>query len=549
MAITRRLLAPVLLALVTLLASAALPARAGARGSGDPAVVTTDAGPVRGVLTDRGRSFLGIPFAAPPVGQLRWRPPGPVTPWTAVRDAGHFAGACAQQARPVLGTAEVTNEDCLYLNVFTPPGDSAGKPVLVWFHGGSFVSGTAAHYDASRLARAGGLVVITANYRLGAFGFLAHPGLTAEAPGSGSGDYGLLDQQAVLRWIRANAAAFGGDPANVTAAGQSAGGLSVCGHLAAPGSRGLFARAVIQSAPCGVAARPAAEAASTGTSFARGAGCRGDAAEVVACLRGKPAAELLKVKVSGASPWWPVSGTPVLPVPPGQAIAAGAHARVPVLVGSALDEGTIGTLIVESAGVRLNAVTYPILLSTLFKRDGLRVAAQYPASRFGNDHRRAFATAFGDYLVSCPTQEAARQLAAATPGRVFAYEFADRSAPVLYPAPSGFPLGAYHGSEIPYLFDYLAAGEVRLDPAQTRLSQTMTGLWSRFAATGDPADWPPTQADPYVPLSLAPDAVAPRTDYDSGHQCPFWATVARPTSQGPLLAAGFGASRSVPEGP
>ncbi|GAA0588339.1 carboxylesterase family protein [Streptomyces crystallinus] len=525
-----------LLALLCL--TAAVPAQAGGRAPDDPSVVATDTGRVRGVVTDRGRAFLGIPFGAPPVGERRWRPPAPVTPWSDVRDATRFAGACAQQARPVLGAAEVTNEDCLYLNVFTPPGGGGGKPVLVWFHGGSFVSGTAAHYDASRLARTGDLVVVTANYRLGVFGYLAHPGLTAEAPDTGSGDYGLLDQQAALRWTRANAAAFGGDPGKVTAAGQSSGGLSVCDHLVAPGSRGLFARAVVQSAPCGVAARPLAEASSAGTAFARGAHCPGGPAAVVSCLRGKSAAELLKAPTSGAAPWWPVSGTPVLPVPPARAIAAGDHAKVPVLLGNTLDEGTIGALIVESGGVRLNAVTYPVVLATLFKRDGLRVAARYPASRYGNDHRLAFAAAFGDYLVACPVRESARQLATATPGRVFAYEFADRSAPVLYNVPPDFPLGAYHGAEIPYLFGYLAAPEVHFDPAQTRLAQTMTTLWARFATTAapDPVTWPATAPGPYRPLSLAPDAVTLRGDFEAAHQCAFWATVAAPTSQGPLKA-------------
>ncbi|MEU1372158.1 carboxylesterase family protein [Streptomyces triculaminicus] len=545
MATPRSLLVPLLLGLLGLLAPAAattatatavVPARAGAGAPEDPAVVTTDAGPVRGTVTERGRAFLGVPFAAPPVGERRWRPPQPPAPWSDVRDATRFAGACAQPARPVLGTSETTNEDCLYLNVFTPPGGGGGKPVLVWFHGGSFVSGSAAHYDASRLARAGDVVVVTANYRLGPFGFLAHPGLTAEAPGTGSGNYGLLDQQAVLRWTRANAAAFGGDPAKVTAAGQSSGGLSVCGHLTSPGSRGLFTRAVIHSAPCGVASRPAAEAGSAGTSFATGAGCPGSDAAVVTCLRGKPAADLLKAPTSGAAPWWPVSGTPVLPVPPDQAIAAGDYAKVPVLLGNGLDEGTIHTVILESAGIRFNAVTYPAVLTTLFKLDGPRVAAHYPASNYGGDHRLAFAAAFGDYLVACPTRESARQLATATPGRVFAYEFADRTTPVLYNVHPDFPLGAYHGAELPYLFDYLQAGDLRLNPAQTRLSQAMTTFWTRFVTTTDPGPgtWPATAPDPYRPLSLALDAITPRTDFDTGHQCDFWATIPRPTGQGLL---------------
>ncbi|GHF67244.1 carboxylic ester hydrolase [Streptomyces mashuensis] len=531
MATPRRLLAPLLLTVVALLGTA-VPVAA----REDPAVVTTDRGAIRGVVTDGGRAFLGVPFAAPPVGALRWRPPGPAAPWPGVRDATRAAGPCAQPARPLLGTSESTNEDCLYLNVHTPPGGGTGRPVLVWFHGGSFVSGSAAHYDPSRLARAGDMVVVTANYRLGAFGYLAHPGLGAEAPDTGSGNYGLMDQQAALRWVGDNAAAFGGDPGRVTVGGQSSGGLSVCDHLVSPLSRGLFARALVQSAPCQVAARPLARAESTGTGFATGAGCLGSAPAVVACLRAKSAADLLKVPVTGAAPWWPVSGTPVLPVPPGEAIAAGDYATVPVLTGNTLDEGTIGSVMVESSGVGLNAVTYPLVLTALFGTDGPRIAARYPASRYGGDHRLAFAAAFGDYLVACPARETAQWFAATTPGRVFGYEFADRNAPVLYASPPGFPLGAYHGSEIPYLFGYRGTGaEVHLDPAQTRLAEAMTAAWARFAGGADPAPgtWPPVTTGPYRPLSLAPDAIAPRTGFEAGHQCDFWATVPPPTSQGP----------------
>ncbi|MEU2516846.1 carboxylesterase/lipase family protein [Streptomyces syringium] len=534
MALPRGLSVPLLLTALSLLGTA-VPAVARA----DPAVVTTDRGAVRGRVTDGGRDFLGVPFAAPPVGERRWRPPRPAAPWTGVQDATRAAGACAQPARPLLGTPESTNEDCLYLNVHTPPGGGSGRPVLVWFHGGVFVSGSATNYDPSRLVRTGDMVVVTANYRLGAFGFLAHPGLGAEAPDTGSvtgsGNYGLMDQQAVLRWVRDNVAAFGGDPGRVTVGGQSSGGISVCGHLTSPLSRGLFARAITQSAPCGVASRPAAEAERTGTGFATGAGCLGTAPAVVACLRSRSAADLLKVPVPGAAPWWPVSGTPVLPVPPGQAIAAGDHARVPVLTGNTLDEGTIGSVMVESAGVRLNAVTYPLVLTALFGLDGPRIAARYPASRYGGDHRLAFGAAFGDYLVACPTRQAARWLAAATPGRVFGYEFADRTAPNLYGARPDFPLGAYHGSEIPYLFDYGPAGTDVLDPAQKRLAASMTAAWARFAAGTDPAPgtWPPVTTGPYRPLSLAPDATAPRTDFETGHQCDFWATLPPPTSQGP----------------
>lgn len=538
-------LAPFLAGLLGLVALVALvapghanpsAARTRAGDPADPAVVATTNGPVRGTVTDRGRSFLGVPFAAPPVGRLRWRPPAPPASWTEVRDATHYAEGCARRPRALLGDAGTTNEDCLHLNVFTPPAGGTGKPVLVWFHGGSFISGSAAAYDAADLARSGDMVVVTANYRLGPFGYLAHAALRAESPAAGSGNYGLLDQGAALRWAGDNAAAFGGDRARVTVAGQSAGGLSVCAHLVSPPSRGLFTRAVVQSAPCALRIRDAAAAESAGRTFAAGAGCPGAAAPVPACLRGKSATDILAAPNAGSpTAWTPVSGTPVLPTAPADAIAAGDHAEVPVLIGDTLDEGTITSAVLESEGTELNAVSYPVLLAAVFGVDAARVAARYPAPAYGGDHRLAFAAVFRDAVFACPTRATARWFAAATPGRTYAYEFADRTAPNLYTLNPDFPLGAYHGAEVPYLFTYRRGG-TGLDPAQRRLSGAMTSYWSRFAATGDPGGgtappWPATTTTAYRPLSLAPDAITPRRDFDSAHQCDFWDGLPRPAAR------------------
>ena len=204
---------------------------------------------MRGVVAADHRLFAGIPYAAPPVGPLRWQPTrNRAAPWPGVRDATGFGPRCMQDLGGDLELGRQTDEDCLSLNVWTPRADSQQpRPVMVWIHGGAFINGSGGIYDARRLAARGDIVVVTINYRLGALGFLAHPALGA--PGQ-VGNYGLADQQAALRWVRDNIAAFGGDPGKVTIAGESAGGMSVCDHLVAPGSRGLFRAAIIQSGPC-----------------------------------------------------------------------------------------------------------------------------------------------------------------------------------------------------------------------------------------------------------------------------------------------------------
>ena len=212
------------------------------------AVVHTTSGAVRGTLAGGYRTFAGIPYAAPPVGRLRWTSPQKAKTWTGTRDATQPGNACPQTAG-FLGDPASDTEDCLYLNVTTPRNTGENKlPVMFWIHGGGFYSGSGSLYGAQRLATEGNVIVVTLNYRLGVFGFLAHPALDGKT--HKSGDYGLEDQQAALRWVHDNAKAFGGDAGNVTLFGESAGGISTCSHLAAPASKGLFQRAIIQSGPC-----------------------------------------------------------------------------------------------------------------------------------------------------------------------------------------------------------------------------------------------------------------------------------------------------------
>src|SRR5215470_13604848 len=268
------------LAALTLAAASATAANAGtattAGGSRGP-VVTTDDGAVRGMTAGSVDEFLGIPYAAPPTGHLRWRPPQPPSDWQEIRDATQFAPSCPQPPTP-FAPSGTFSEDCLYLNVYTlglpgggedhrlaRDGDEGGRPVLVWIHGGGLTQEGSSNYDGAKLA-ADGAVVVTINYRLGALGFLAHPAL-ASRPGGPAGNYGLMDQQAALRWVQDNIEAFGGDPGNATIAGESAGGLSVLAHLVSTGSRGLFQKAIVESGAFALNQKPLAAAEAAGEAF------------------------------------------------------------------------------------------------------------------------------------------------------------------------------------------------------------------------------------------------------------------------------------------
>ena len=318
-------------------AAAVLAASAGgavaspASGGANP-IVRIDDGLIRGASATGVSSFLGLPYAAPPTGKLRWRPPQPASSWSGVRDATQFGASCPQALtrNPFLPPGAIS-EDCLYLNVYTPTLRSgSGRPVLVWIHGGGLVQDGGRNYDGTKLA-ADGTVVVTINYRLGALGFLAHPAL-ASRPGGAAGNYGLMDQQAALRWVQRNIAQFGGDPHNVTIAGQSAGGLSVLAQMVSPGARGLFQRAIVQSGTFALNQQPLATAEAAGETFATAVGCPDQTA---ACLRSVPVSDLVSnfgVEIPGV-----VDGS-VLTQSIGTALARGQFARVPVINGITHDE-------------------------------------------------------------------------------------------------------------------------------------------------------------------------------------------------------------------
>ncbi|AQT78801.1 carboxylesterase [Mycolicibacterium litorale] len=492
-----------------------------------PAVVETTGGAVRGVVAPGYRVFDGIPYAAAPMGPLRWAPPQPRAPWTGVRDATTPGLRCPQDVRNDPDYGRPTGEDCLNLNVWTPDGATPSHrlPVMVWIHGGGFLNGSADIYDARWLATQGNIVVVTVNYRLGTLGFLAHPALS---PDGDVGNFGLADQQAALRWVRDNVAEFGGDPGKVTIAGESAGAMSVCDHLVAPESAGLFRAAILQSGPCQAQAdRPTAQQVSM--AYAAGVGCA-DPVTAAACLRGLPADRLLRPPLYvGFGPdklTGPVTGTDRLPVDPMTAFALGRAPRVPVLIGSNGDEFAMFTAIkwLKERGLP----PYPKLLSDTFGPDAAAVAQHYPLGLFDGNIGAAYSAAVTDGVFACPIDRASAGLAHTGP--VYAYEFNDRTAPapdVLREAP--FPVGASHSLELRYLFD--VGGAAPLNPAQRELSDQMIAYWSQFVRTGAPdaaeqPDWPRLGADAATGprMSLQTGKLLLTNDFSARHQCPFWAS-------------------------
>ena len=487
----------------------------------DPELVQTATGAVRGVVAPDHRLFAGIPYAAPPVGPLRWQPPAPALPWSGVRDATHSGPRCMQDTSD-LEMGRQTSEDCLTLNVWTPPPSGHERAVMVWIHGGAFINGSGGLYDSHWLVDRGDVVVVTLNYRLGALGFLAHPALGSTGA---VGNYGLADQQAALRWVHDNIANFGGDPDAVTIAGESAGGMSVCDHLVAPGSSGLFRAALIQSGPCQAqVALPEAQRASL--DYARAAGC-GNPAAAAACLRALPANKLRRpvwyYRIGDDSLSGPVTGTNVLPVDPMVAMGEGRAAKVPVLVGSNADEFT---LFVALQYLRLNRPyaqsQYPQLLAETFGADSPAVAARYPLTRYRGSVPLAYSAAVTDGVFACVADRTAEGMA--RNDDVYAYEFNDRGAPAPDPFRTlPFPVGASHSLELRYLFDI--GGAPPLNPDQQVLSDQMIDAWTQFVRDGKPGEHWPKFGDGGQRMSLRPDGSRMETDFDDVHQCPFWAGV------------------------
>jgi para-nitrobenzyl esterase len=478
----------------------------------------TDKGLVRGTATPTMRSFKGLPYAAAPVGNLRWRAPQPHARWAGIRDASQFAAHCAQNGGS-FGQPSVS-EDCLFLNVYSPARfglpATRNAPVMLWIHGGALVTGLSDTYDPTRLV-AQGTVVVTINYRLGSLGFLAHPALSAEQRDGASGDYGLMDQQAALRWVQRNIGAFGGDRHNVTIFGESAGGLSVHSQLVSPGARGLFDKAIVQSGAYSLDQAPLATAQAAGTGFATSAGC---ADQTSACLRALPVQAILARQPTNITP--NVDGR-VLPRTVRTAFTTGQFNRVPVVEGSNHDEWRLFVAITElTTGTPLTAAGYVAAIQSTLgvpAATAAGLAALYPLSAYPSP-ALALSTLGTDAIFACNTRVSARLLSQFVP--TYQYEFNDPNAPALLP-PVSFPTGAFHAAEIQYVFPNASS---RLTGDQVALSRAMVFSWAKFARTGNPglrgsSSWPRYgSADTYQ--ALRPQGRGAATGFAADHRCAVW---------------------------
>lgn len=456
------------------------------RAQDDPLVVRTTAGLVRGVArSNGGAQFLGIPYAQPPVGKLRWRAPLPAKHWSGIRNAAEFGTACLQ---PLLVNnwnrydAEHSGEGCLYLNVITPAWPAAKPlPVFFWIHGGANLGGSGSGdlYNGGTLSQHG-VLIVTFNYRLGVFGFFAHPELTRESSHHASGNYGLMDQILALQWVRDNIAQFGGDPNNITVAGQSAGSMDTGMLMTSPLAAGLFEKAIGESGAAfapSVLSRADAERFGEETAAAMNAPA---GSRAIAFLRNIPAPDLLS-KLGARATQWPNGFTPdvdgwVLPTSPRQVFASGQEAPIPLLLGATSREFGSGPPLDE-------------LRNTIEKQNGDLAPQALALYGIAGDQPPAPDPLYGsasaqwsaDDLFHCPiTTQALWHLAAHHP--TFEYEF-DR------PIPGQEAQGALHSAELPYVFGFFPkSGNIggKFSAVDMRLADLIQTYWTNFAKTGDP---------------------------------------------------------------
>lgn len=480
-----------------------------------PGIVVTDRGAVQGERAGATYAFKGIPYAAPPVGALRWAPPVEAPCWPDLRSAAAFGAVCPQ----LDGEAVIGDEDCLTLNVWTPVDStvSGPLPVMVFIHGGGNARGSSAQpiYDGRRLAEAG-VVLVTFNYRLGPLGFLPHPSLLAEHQ---TGNFGILDQIAALRWVQRNIAAFGGDPARVTIFGESAGAVDTCVLIASPLAAGLFHRAIMESGAClGPVAMRRAE--DTGRRFVAASPCA-DATDIPACLRGLDTAQVLRtlpasvsVVSAGDNQYGPAVDGLVLPAAPIEIIHAGRHTRVPLIVGVNAEETGQAVGRVESVA-QYRAAIVALFGPALAER----IVAEYPVEAYGSP-RAALVAVTSDVRFVCTARQAARVVAGNQLEPVYRYLFTQRL------QGQAAVLGAFHGLELVFVFGTLGVQGGFTPSAEERaLSEAIIGYWTRFAATGDPngagaPEWPRFERASDTHLVLGTPITAGAGIRTA--QCDFW---------------------------
>jgi len=498
--------------------------------------VRIESGVIHGHDTGAVVTFLGVPFAAPPSGELRWRAPQPVAHWNGVREATTPASGCVRPAQDTDGY--VGSEDCLYINIYrpahTPPGQRL--PVLVFIHGGSNLKESANDYDPVALVEQMGIIVVTTEYRLNVFGFLALPSLDVEAEDSSSGNFGLQDQQAALRWVQRNIAQFGGDRFNVTLAGESAGAIDMCAILVSPAAAGLFSKAIMESMYCPTATHE--EALAVSAPVAQALGCT-DPQNAADCMRAATAEQVLAAgkpyspEPGGGSGFnaSPNFGNALLPLQVPDAVASGRWNRARILIGSNRNEAALFTAAGLSAfGIPLppSAAAYKLLVKQKFGALAPAVMAEYPLDAYDNNTFLAYSDAVSDPSpLGCEVTKWSQLFAQATP--TFRYEFADANAPVPVELSSnGFPLGAYHGSELQYLYGPVMLPGPQSD-AQKQLARDMMAYWGNFAKTGNPngralVHWPRYDASGLQLLRLSPEGNTVIDNFDDEHHCAFWSS-------------------------
>jgi para-nitrobenzyl esterase len=509
----------------------------------DPRVVATDKGFVQGVPAGSGVAFLGIPYAQPPLGALRFMPPVPAAPWSGVASATAFGQTCVQ----IGGDVVTGSEDCLSLNVWTPALPNASSkplPVLFWVYGGADMVGATDKvskagvnlYDGQALATSANAVVVTVNYRIGALGFLAHPALAAASPDHTTGNAGLLDVLMALHWVQDNIASFGGDKTHVMLFGQSAGAINTCSLVASPLAHGLFSSALMESGNC--AAEPRADRYAIGEKFANALACD-LVPDVVRCLQNAPlpavvlnggfgfvrtlVAEFSKAVDPGHIPDLPFGPTVdgyVLDDTPQATIAAGKHNHVPLVIGTNADEMTF---LIPSFAIS-SCLEYETIVLHMMPNDAPRMFAAYPCNKLdqkSGEHQ--FVKSMTDAFFTCPSRRALRAAHASQSEPVYRYLFTHT-----YTSGPKASDGAYHTAEIPFVFGNF--GWIPYTPTsdETALSRQMQMFWLNFAATGMPGAsagvaW--NAYDPTADDALRLDTPLGTTSAIDATGCAFWDSV------------------------
>jgi para-nitrobenzyl esterase len=518
--------------------------------------------------------FLGIRFAAPPVGSLRFAPPAAPAAVSSTISATSFGPPCPQGASP-FGQAS-SSEDCLFLNVYVPGSSVSSKndlPVMVFFFGGAFVDGEGSIYDPTAMAIQGDTIVVTVNYRLGILGYLAATALSATSPNGVSGNYGFEDQLFSLEWVKQNIGAFGGNPKNVTIFGESAGAFSVCAAIVSPKAAGLFQRAIAESGPCGEPLPELAGAETSNQPIVAGLGCAESSnAATAACLRNAPVSAILaeqsvitnQASLASLAAFFPVVDGDFIPEEPILSIALSDYNHVPIIEGTNANEGRLfvalafdlnpavgpittaeyptaiqaiaAALVTEEAGLLATTGTTSSTSSSSSNSKEItqitnEILKEYPLSNFGNSPGEALGAVLTDGLFACTANISNELFSLEVP--TFAYEFNDTNAPTPEAPPISFPYGATHTDELQFLFA-LQGDTSPLSSSEQTLAKTMKSYWTAFAKNGNPnssqtANWPAFSLITDDTNSLNTPSPSVEFNYASKHHCDFWIGVLEQT--------------------